>query len=246
MKVPEVLDVLDVLQVLAGLTLSTSITSSTWSTFALVLILGAAHSFAPDHLAAVGVFVSRRPHWRGALGIGARWGVGHSVVILTLGGVLLLTGWRFPDQFAPFVERVVGVTLIGLGLAAFVRALRVHGHAHEHEGVPHWHLHSHRRSEHHHHTHSAALGMGVLHGLAGTGALVIALPLAYTASAPLALAYLAAFGVGTTAAMAAFGALAGWAVRHAAHRSIAIVRATACVAALASITVGVWWAIAAG
>jgi sulfite exporter TauE/SafE len=209
------------------------------------LVLGAAHSFAPDHLAAIGVFVSRRPQWRRALAIGARWGVGHSVVILVLGGLLVLTGWRFPDDLAPVVERIVGVTLIGLGLVAFVRTLRVHGHLHEHDGVAHWHLHSHRRSERHDHAHRAALGMGMLHGLAGTGALVIALPLAATESSPLALAYLVAFGIGTTVAMAAFGVVAGWAVRRAAHRSLTLVRATASAAALASVTVGAWWVIAA-
>ena len=209
------------------------------------LVLGAAHSLAPDHLAAVGVFVSRRPQWRRALTIGARWGIGHSAVILVVGGALVLTGWRFPDEFAPAVERLVGVTLIALGGVALVRAFRVHGHLHEHHGVPHWHLHSHRRSEQHNHTHHAALGMGMLHGLAGTGALVIALPLAAVESAPVTLAYLVAFGVGTTAAMAAFGAVAGWAVRRAEHRSVALVRATASIAALGSVVVGMWWTIAA-
>jgi hypothetical protein len=87
--------------------------------------------------------------------------------------------------------------------------------------------------------------MGMLHGLAGTGALVIALPLAAAESAPVALAYLVAFGLGTTAAMAVFGAVAGWAVGRAAHRSVALVRATSFVAALASVVVGMWWAIAA-
>ena len=209
------------------------------------VILGAAHSLAPDHLAAVGVFVSRRPQWRRALTIGARWGVGHSVVILVVGGALVLTGWRFPDQFASSVERLVGVTLVGLGVLALVRAFRVHGHRHEHDGVPHWHLHSHRRSEQHDHMHHAALGMGMLHGLAGTGALVIALPLAAAESALVALAYLVAFGMGTTVAMATFGAVAGWAVRRAEHRSVTLVRATSSLAALASVVVGLWWAVAA-
>lgn len=209
------------------------------------LLLGAAHSFAPDHLAAIGVFVSRRPQWRRAFAIGARWGIGHSVVILVVGGLLVLTGWRFPTPLAPWVERIVGVTLVAVGVAALVRALRVHGHRHDHDGVEHWHLHSHRRSEAHDHLHHAALGMGVLHGLAGTGALVIALPLAATRSAPLALAYLIAFGIGTTLAMAAFGVAAGWAIRGAGHPSPRLVRATSSVAALASVVVGVWWFIAA-
>lgn len=209
------------------------------------LLLGAAHSFAPDHLAAIGVFVSRRPHWRRALAIGARWGVGHSAVILTVGGALVLTGWRFPAAMAPWVERLVGLTLIAVGTAALVRALRVHGHRHDHDGVAHWHFHSHRRSEDHDHVHQAALGMGMLHGLAGTGALVIALPLAVTESAPLALAFLLAFGVGTIIAMAAFGVMAGWAIRGAGHRSPRLVRATASVAALTSVVVGAWWVVVA-
>lgn len=85
--------------------------------------------------------------------------------------------------------------------------------------------------------------MGALHGLAGTGALVIALPLAATESASLAFAYLLTFGVGTTVAMALFGAAAGWAARRAAHRSLALMRLTASLAALASVGVGLWWAM---
>jgi sulfite exporter TauE/SafE len=209
------------------------------------LLLGAAHSFAPDHLAAIGLFVSRRPQWSRALAIGARWGVGHSLVILLVGGALVLTGWRFPATMAPWVERLVGVTLVAVGVGALVRGLRVQAHRHEHDSGAHWHLHSHRRSEAHDHVHHAALGMGVLHGLAGTGALVIALPLAATESAPLALGYLFAFGIGTTLTMAAFGVVAGWVVRGAGRPSPVLVRATSSVAALASVVVGVWWVIAA-
>ena len=213
--------------------------------FFTALVLGAAHSFAPDHLAAIGVFVSRRPHWRRALAIGARWAVGHSIVILVVGGALVMTGWRFPSALAPWVERLVGVMLMALGIAALVRALRVHGHRHDHDGVAHWHLHSHRRSAQHDHVHHAALGMGMLHGLAGTGALVIALPLAVTESAPLALGFLLAFGVGTIVAMATFGLVAGWAVRGSGHRSPRLVRATASAAALTSVLVGAWWVVVA-
>jgi sulfite exporter TauE/SafE len=209
-------------------------------------VLGAAHSFAPDHLAAIGVFVSRRPDWRRAVTIGAGWGVGHSLVIALVGGMLVLTGWRFPAHFAPMMERLVGATLIVIGVFALARAMRVHAHFHEHDGAAHWHLHSHRSTAAHDHSHRAALGIGILHGLAGTGALVIALPFAVAESVPLALAYLVAFGLGTTLAMAAFGGIAGWAVRRAGSRSTSVLRATASFAALASVVVGVWWTLAAG
>jgi sulfite exporter TauE/SafE len=219
---------------------------STLLLLATALVLGAAHSFAPDHLAAIGVFVSRRPEWRRAVTIGTGWGVGHSLVIALVGGALVLTGWRFPARFAPMMERLVGVTLIVIGIVALARAMRVHAHVHEHDGTLHWHLHSHRRTESHDHPHRAALGIGMLHGLAGTGALVIALPFAAADSVPLALAYLITFGIGTTFAMAAFGGIAGWAVRRAGRRSTSVLRAAASFAALASVVVGVWWTLAAG
>lgn len=219
---------------------------STVLLLATALVLGAAHSFAPDHLATIGVFVSRRPDWRRAVTIGAGWGVGHSLVIALVGGGLVLTGWRFPEHFAPTIERLVGVTLIVIGVFALARALRVHAHVHEHDGAVHWHLHSHRRTDSHDHSHRAALGIGMLHGLAGTGALVIALPFAAADSVPLALAYLVTFGIGTTVAMAAFGGIAGWAVRRAGRRSTSVLRSAASCAALASVAVGVWWTLAAG
>lgn len=224
---------------------------STVLLLATALVLGAAHSFAPDHLAAIGIFVSRRPDWRRAVMIGAGWGVGHSLMIALVGGALVLTGWRFPEHFAPTMERLVGVTLIIIGLFALARAGalwagRVHAHVHEHDGTAHWHLHSHRHTESHDHAHRAALGIGMLHGLAGTGALVIALPFAVADSVPLALAYLITFGIGTTLGMAAFGGIAGWAVRRAGRRSSSMLRAAASFAALASVVVGVWWTLAAG
>jgi hypothetical protein len=45
--------------------------------------------------------------------------------------------------------------------------------------------------------------------------------------------------------MATFGAVAGWAVRRAEHRSVALVRTTSSLAALASVVVGMWWAVVA-
>ncbi len=218
---------------------------STLLLLATALVLGAAHSFAPDHLAAIGVFVSRRPEWRRAVTIGAGWGVGHSLVMALVGGTLVLTGWRFPEHFEPMMERLVGVALIVIGVVALTRVMRVHAHVHEHDGTRHWHVHSHRRAETHDHSHRAALGIGMLHGLAGTGALLIALPFAATESVLLALAYLVAFGIGTTFAMAIFGGIAGWAVRRAGRRSTSVLRAAASFAALASVGVGVWWTLAA-
>jgi sulfite exporter TauE/SafE len=221
------------------------------------LVLGAQHSFGPDHVAAVGLFVSRRPGWRRALGLGVRWGVGHSATILVLGGLIALSGLRLPQRFEPTMERAVGVVLIALGVAALWRARRMHGHWHEHGGDEHWHVHGHARQgagapaasgghrEAHDHDHQALLGIGMLHGLAGTGAVALMISSA-TPTASHALAFLAAFGVGTTIAMALFGAAAGWALAAAGRRSTVVARGASVAAAVGGIAVGAWWLLAGG
>jgi sulfite exporter TauE/SafE len=208
--------------------------------------LGALHAFGPDHIAAVSVFVSRRPSWRRAFGLGARWGVGHSLSVVLVGGVLAVAGLRLPERFEPLAERAVGVVLIVLGILAVVRALKLHGHWHEHGDVRHWHVHSHRDGEGHEHDHGALLGIGMLHGLAGTGALVVALPVAVADSATSALIFLTSFGIGTVVAMALFSAAAGWVLGATTRASVRLHRGAIVLAGAASVVVGIWWALAGG
>jgi High-affinity nickel-transport protein. len=210
------------------------------------IALGALHSFAPDHLAAVSVFVSRKPSWRNALGLGARWGMGHSLTVVVVGGVLALSGLQLPERFESMAERAVGVVLVLLGVFAISRAQKLHGHWHEHEGRRHWHLHSHRSSDAHGHDHGALMGIGMLHGLAGTGALVVALPVAIAGSRAAALIFLAAFGLGTILSMSLFSAAAGWLLSATTVLSRNVHRGAIVLAGLLSVGVGVWWMVAGG
>ena len=76
----------------------------------------------------------------------------------------------------PYAEVALLLVTAFWGVALW-RAYRLHGHWHEHGDTRHWHVHSHRHDESHEHGHAALLGIGMLHGLAGTGALVVMLPL---------------------------------------------------------------------
>ncbi|MDQ6828470.1 MAG: sulfite exporter TauE/SafE family protein [Gemmatimonadota bacterium] len=211
------------------------------------LALGAMHSFAPDHLAAVSVFVSRRPSWRRAMSLGARWGLGHSLTVLIVGGTLALSGLRMPERFATNAERAVGVVLIVIGVAALARSARLHVHTHAHDdGTKHWHLHGHASAPTHDHGHGALLGIGMLHGLAGTGALVVALPAVVAASRGQALLYLICFGAGTILSMAMFGAAAGHALRAASRSSARVLRFATLLAGASSVGVGAWWLAVGG
>lgn len=209
------------------------------------LILGAQHTLAPDHIAAVSVFASRRTSWRSALGMGARWGVGHSLTILLLGSALVWSGAHVPASWEALVERLVGVVLIVLGLGSIWRVRRLPLRWHEHDGVRHAHPPA-VQGVAHEHDHSALLGVGMLHGVAGTGALVLALPLAAGASPARSMLFLASFGLGTVLAMAVFAAALGALCGRAARLSLGMERALGIAAGIASIAVGAWWAGAGG
>ena len=208
-------------------------------------VMGALHSFGPDHLAAVSVFASRRPSARRAAGLGARWALGHSATILFAGGLVVLSGFRFPERFAPVAERIVGVVLIALGVSALWRARRLHAHRHAHGGESHWHVHSHVKSEAHDHSHKALFGIGMLHGLAGSGALVALLPsLAETQAG--GILFLLVFGVGTVCSMALFGAGAGHAFKLSTRADVRLERWAMALAGSASAAVGLWWLATGG
>jgi hypothetical protein len=199
---------------------------------ASALALGMLHTVAPDHLAAVSVYVSRRPGWRRAMGYGARWGLGHSIAILAIGGIVVLSQLRLPAQFESSVDRVVGVVMIGLGLNALRRAWAMWRHraAHVSHAV-------------HSHDDGALLGIGMLHGLAGSGALALALPVAATSTTLGSIGYLAAFGLGTVIAMALMAATMGAAMHRASVRSAAWAVSAMMLAAVASVGVGAWWVL---
>jgi hypothetical protein len=179
------------------------------------LIAGMIHVWSgPDHLAAIAPLAVRRPVRPWVPGV--RWGIGHSAGVAVVGLISLWLRDLLPKELlSTWGERLVGVMLIGLGLWALRQAIKVHAHVHDHEGNRHLHLHAHNRRTPHDqagahlkHTH-AALGIGILHGLAGSSHFLGVLPaLAFPTHAQ-AFAYLAAFALGTVLSMAAFSSIMG-------------------------------------
>ncbi|HEX4386396.1 MAG TPA: hypothetical protein VH083_25755 [Myxococcales bacterium] len=85
---------------------------------------------------------------------------------------------------------------------------RIHAHVHDHDGAPHVHLHSHQHEPGHAHRHGfrwRTLAVGLMHGLAGSAALLL-LAMTQVRAPVRGLAYIFVFGVGSMAGMAALSA----------------------------------------
>src|SRR5216117_1211347 len=173
----------------------------------LGLLLGFRHAFEPDHLAAVSTLATRQGKLLDACRLGVAWAVGHSLSGGVVVGAIRLFGLQLPRRLWPAADFLVGLLLIGLGasvLVPYVRG-RWHLHVHAHDGGPHLHLHSHAHDAAHAHAHPQgdarrSLGFGLLHGLAGSAAILVLL----VAAAPTRtahLTYFLAFAAGTMLGM---------------------------------------------
>ncbi len=185
--------------------------------FSILLIgflLGMKHATEADHLAAVATLASRQHSLAQTMRQGIAWGIGHTLTLMLFGGIALAMGKSIPANMAQALELAVGVMLVALGADVLRRLVRqrVHFHVHSHGlRLRHVHAHSHagegaHRYSLHRHVHVErppvrALAVGMMHGMAGSTALIV-LSLGAVESVSAGLAYLAMFGVGSIAGMA--------------------------------------------
>jgi ABC-type nickel/cobalt efflux system permease component RcnA len=180
----------------------------------LGLLIGMRHALEADHVAAVATLATRSRGAGETLRVGMAWGAGHSVTLLGVGTVVLLFDSLVPERVTQALEMAVGIMLVVLGLDVLRRLLRerVHFHSHRHGGELHTHAHSHAGQKvhdaaAHDHVHpngltSRALLVGMMHGLAGSAALIL-LTLGTLDSPGLGILYILMFGAGSIIGMAA-------------------------------------------
>src|SRR5262249_48041007 len=184
-----------------------------FAVFGLGFALGIHHALDPDHLVAVATIVSRHSSVVRSSLAGALWGVGHTASLLICGTLVLALRLSIPHGFVAAAEKAVAVMLLLLGINALWRAIknsRLHVHFHTHNGRRHIHFHTHITDSKalHDHSHVFDIGfrsflIGMVHGLAGTGALMILV----VAAAPSLLAgsmYILIFGAGSISGMLGF------------------------------------------
>jgi ABC-type nickel/cobalt efflux system permease component RcnA len=183
----------------------------------LGLVLGLRHALDPDHVAAVSTIVSESKSLRRSSLVGTFWGLGHSVSLLLAGVFVIALKFQISPRLTLWMEFTVALMLILLGARSLLKSVhgfKVHVHQHAHDGTEHVHVHVHRPGEkahQHRHRHLIRLGarpfvIGLVHGMAGSGALTI-LVLATIPSALAGLVYMAVFGLGSIGGMFLMSAL---------------------------------------
>ena len=199
--------------------------------------LGMLHALDPDHVLAVANLDDPRAGRRAGLRLCGRWALGHGAVLCVIGALVLLAGMAVPVALSFWAERLVGLVLILLGIGSLWTL--VAGEAplwiHRHGGAG-THLHVAGMPAHHG---RRALLVGMLHGTAGSAALLALAPLALAASPWLGMAYLLAFGAGVMAAMLAAGSLLGAGLALLRSRACAVAGARALLA-LAAMALGLY------
>ena len=149
-------------------------------------IVGMRHAFEPDHLVAMSTLVARHDRLRPALKDGLLWGLGHTTMLVVFGSLIIFSRATFLQS--PYFEAVVGLMLIGLGISRLLdknsyRPLQL----------------AKQRA-------SFAYTVGLVHGLAGSGALVL-LVMSEIQQAGWAIVYILIFGLGSMLGMLAAAGL---------------------------------------
>lgn len=180
----------------------------------LGFLIGMQHALEADHVAAVSSIAARRSSTSDIVKHGLTWGLGHTITLFIFAGAAIILGHTIPEHLAGPLETAVGIMLVGLGAHVLWRLWRDRAHFHQHrhaDGTAHLHLHSHgadavphQRSSHDH-RHGfrwRSLLVGLMHGMAGSAALLV-LAVSQFENPLHGLIYILLFGIGSMLGMGA-------------------------------------------
>jgi len=219
------------------------------------LLLGLRHASDPDHLAAVTTLIAsekERDRVRRAGVMGSLWGLGHGTTLVLVGLPLVFMNQYLPEVISKVAEVAIGCIIVLLAARLLIRWRRgfYHVHVHTHDGgEAHRHVHSHANDESHQHAHRvpqrtplSSYGVGLVHGIGGSGGLTLLL-LSTISDKAQAIGALLLFASGTAVSMAllstAFGlVIAGGPIARNFER-------VAPVLGVLSMAFGAWYALGA-
>ena len=177
-------------------------------------VIGLFHAFEPDHVVAVATQNSKSAQKSslsffqqirsGAIKssiLGALWGAGHTSSLVIVSLLIFVFSMNIPNEMFSNFEFGVGVMLVILGVFTYlnrrlVREKHIHHHIHD-DGMIHAHPHIHDKT--HSHGHKSYI-IGCIHGLAGSGSLVV-LALSTLHDLQTILSFVLVFGIGSIVGM---------------------------------------------
>lgn len=217
-------------------------------------VLGLWHAFDLDHVGAMISFVaSGDSSPKQAIKYSVWWATGHALMLLLMTLLIMSFHVEVSGEVASIMEFTVGAMLVVLALDMFrrMRSIKMHPHQHFHESESiHDHLHVHLRSkthehESHAHVHTAkdnhslrALLVGLMHGMAGSAALILVVLNAVT-SVRTGVIYVIFFSVGAMAGMGALSIFIAMQLRRSTVLSLELASRVRSYAAIVVLSVGV-------
>lgn len=218
-------------------------------------VLGLKHAVEADHLAAVTTIVSERKNVLSASIIGGLWGIGHTISLLVVGALIILIKLQINEtttaqieNISAYLEAAVGAMLVILGLNVLRKIIsgkeKIHVHEHSHGSLTHTHLHRHKTEmaeESHHFArfNPRSVLIGMIHGLAGSAALMLFVVPAIDSPA-LALLYILIFGIGSIGGMMAMSFLIGLPFHFSAKKLMGLNKAIRLAAGIFSFGLGLF------
>lgn len=172
-----------------------------FSVLALGFILGIRHAMEPDHVIAVSTIASQSKRlWHASLA-GIFWGIGHTATLFIIGILLILLKNDIPEKWSLTLEFLVGIMLVYLGVAAMLSIRKNRNHFHHHEDI-------HTSQIVKKPAYYKSLFIGLVHGLAGSAAMVL-LTMSTVHSVWQGALYILVFGLGTVTGMLIFTTIIG-------------------------------------
>jgi nickel/cobalt exporter len=144
-------------------------------------MIGLSHSMETDHVMAVGNLVNVRSAWHEEALRGITWGLGHTASVVLAAFAISFMKLHFPDSGVFSFEVLVGAMMVLIGTIKLYRMLFI------------------SRQETHPHK-AVFFHIGILHGLAGSGA-IAALASGKLVSTNQQITFLLLFGLGTILGM---------------------------------------------
>ncbi|MEH7326101.1 urease accessory protein UreH [Priestia megaterium] len=164
--------------------------TSFFSILILGFFLGIKHALEPDHIIAVSTIASKsKKLWRSSLA-GVYWGIGHTLTLFIFGMILMVLKSSISERMSMSLEFLVGIMLVYLGFTSFL---------------------SYKKQVHTHHEKTSylkSLGIGFVHGLAGSAAMVV-LTMSTVTHVWQGALYIIIFGIGTCLGMLLFTTVIG-------------------------------------